>query len=185
MPYKDPNKQREAVRKSVRKYNERKRKKLGIKPIPGQQYTEGPKKGQWLPGNNIKEIPYDHKKTQRVLKKFLSKVSSKDIIPSIVLFLEMYGINKEVWYKWKDRGFAGVAEAHKKIEALQEIYLLNKGINARNPAFSIFLLKANHGYQETSKQEIEQTVNHKFEIVDYSKVELPNSNVKDVDAIEK
>ena len=51
-----------------------------------------------------------------------------------------------------------IADALKKIDTFQEVYCAKKGFKMRNPAHAIFMLKANHGYQETSKIEHEHNI---------------------------
>jgi len=44
----------------------------------------------------------------------------------------------------------------KRIKELQKERIINKGFTAKNPTFSIFMLKANHGMMETEKQVLVQ-----------------------------
>jgi len=75
-------------------------------------------------------------------------------LPTVTGFAIALGINEDTLYEWA-KHHTRLSETLKDIMTLQKDYLLQNSLNGtKKEATSIFLLKANHGMMETSRQEI-------------------------------
>ena len=54
--------------------------------------------------------------------------------------------------QWAKLGYNSVADVSKKMKQFSQLYWINKGERTPNPAFSIFMLKAQHRYDDRSGQ---------------------------------
>jgi hypothetical protein len=59
----------------------------------------------------------------------------------------------------------GYGDVIKRVDEIQENFLINKGINENKPVFSMFLLKAKHGYVEQQYQKIDMNVSGHLGVV--------------------
>ena len=56
-------------------------------------------------------------------------------------------------------------EVLKRVDKLTEVGLINKGLNENKPVFSMFLLKAKHGYIESQYQKVDLNVSGLLAVV--------------------
>ena len=152
-----------------------KQKQLGIQHNEHGGFAEGNVVG------HISSGKYSPKFFMDTYNAYMKDCQKKEAVPSIAGFCLKLDINKSTIHDWKLKGFPGVAEAFEKIKTLQEFKMMNKGMNARNPAFQIFMLKANHGYIETDRRISTKQVQHNVNIVNYTdkhKVKAEDVKVK-------
>ena len=83
---------------------------------------------------------------------YIKECEIEDKVPFIVEFCRRYGLTKEIISRYRKIR----SEFNQSIEALneaQEEYLVSHGLKRKvDPGFARFILAANHGYVETSKQ---------------------------------
>lgn len=72
-------------------------------------------------------------------------------LPLMEELARLCGVHGETLTNWCDQN-EEFFETVKKIKELQKEKIIMKGFSAKNPAFSIFMLKANHGMIETEKR---------------------------------
>lgn len=75
------------------------------------------------------------------------------MISEMCTYLDIVQDTLAEWLKDDDKP-QEFSDTYKKIYQLQETRLMQKGFELKNPTFSIFLLKANHGKRETQNVDI-------------------------------
>lgn len=87
----------------------------------------------------------------------------EDVYTKVELFRSRdYSLNRFSEWNRKFGDNPRTRELFKKIEEILEARLIVKGLKAPNPAFIIFLLKNNYGYQD--KREVETEHTHVFKV---------------------
>lgn len=90
----------------------------------------------------------------KTLDIYLKNKSEAGELPTVTGFAIALGINEDTLYEWA-KHHTRLSETLKDIMTLQKDFLLQNSLNGtKKEATSIFLLKANHGMMETSRQEI-------------------------------
>lgn len=114
-----------------------------IKPLEGQIVENKPKH----PGQPTKFNEGVIKKA----KDYLAFSLKNKNLPLIEELARICEVDSDTINNWTDKNeeFFG---AIKRIKELQKERIILKGFSAKNPTFSIFMLKANHGMMETEKQ---------------------------------
>lgn len=77
---------------------------------------------------------------------YIAKCELEKGIPLLMEFAYLLDIGDDTLRKYGDS--PSYSKALKKVEKAQEIALVKYGITSNKPVFSIFLLKAKHGYKD-------------------------------------
>ena len=85
------------------------------------------------------------KKAEEYVKSCIENKS----IPFLTGLANYCGISKDTLTRYKDK--PSYSDVIKRIDALSEEMIWNKGLNENKPVFPIFLLKSKFGYSETQK----------------------------------
>ena len=89
-----------------------------------------------------------------ILASYLAKCEKDNEIPLREKFALSIGVLPDTLAYW-ERNNHKFSSAIKKLDSAQKAYLMQNALNGtKKEATSIFLLKANHGMMETSRQEI-------------------------------
>lgn len=123
--------------------------------------------GPLIKGNTINKTTYNQDKYLEGYNKYIKECFKKKEVPSICNLAVELNTTKKTLYDWRNKGFPVVSDSFEKIKTIQEGYFINRGDKARNPAFQIFMLKANHGYIETDRRLQTSEVKHIIEVVNY------------------
>lgn len=81
-------------------------------------------------------------------------LEDKKSFPTLQEFARYVGVNSDTIQEWKNVHETFSVSIKKLLDLQQERLMLNGLLQNFNPTMSIFLLKANHGMIETSRQEL-------------------------------
>jgi len=90
-------------------------------------------------------------KAKAYYHKCLGNVDNKKRMPLLEELARILDVHGETMTEWEDE-YPDFSETLKKIRQLQKERIIQTGFGAKNPTFSIFMLKANHGMMETEKR---------------------------------
>lgn len=144
-------------------------------------------KGQFVTGNSTQFQPGNtagagnhnagrpskyNEELQQKAEAYYQKCIDKKQVPFIQELQLELGITRETVNEWKtakyENGnlkFPAFSDIAFKIDTLQELALLKRGIGGKAATFNMFLLKTKHGYIETDKQILAGDSDNKLEIV--------------------
>lgn len=89
--------------------------------------------------------------------------SHPDMITKIQMYEKLhYSKNKFDYWMRLNGNMPSTQELQKKIDEIFEARLVTEGFKARNPVFTIFLLKNNHGYEDN--RTVDQNTNVTFNV---------------------
>jgi hypothetical protein len=99
------------------------------------------------------------------LQKKADNYVAKTTMPFIEELAELLDIDDDTIYDWIDLKSKRYKEAmsvtYKKLFRKQKLALVKDGLaKTKGQVFNIFLLKANHGFVETEKKQIEGNINY-------------------------
>lgn len=100
---------------------------------------------------NGRPTKYKKEYPQLVLE-YIKECQNKEELPFVVEFAHRIGVNKDTIYQWCkiNKGFS---DSIRVLNEASELMLVKSGIKRKyDPSFARFILAANHGYVETSKQ---------------------------------
>jgi len=108
---------------------------------------------QIVPKKNGRPSKYSPEKID-ILTSYLAKCEKANEIPLRETFALSIGVLPDTLAYW-ERDNKKFSSAIKKLDSAQKAYLMRNALDGtKKEATSIFLLKANHGMMETSRQEI-------------------------------
>jgi len=106
------------------------------------------------PGGRPLKFP-DPVAFDKMIEDFFSECEIKGNKPTIERLAVYMGANRETITMYEDR--PEFSDSVKRAKDRCLAWLIDNGLDARNPAMQIFLAKNNYGYKD--KQEVETTVN--------------------------
>ncbi len=99
----------------------------------------------------------------RITNFYVKECDTKNRIPLLGELALLCGVDTDTLGKYRQKPkYGGII---KRIDQMQENALLNKGLNENKPVFSIFLLKAKHGYIESQYQKVDLNVSGQLAVV--------------------
>lgn len=117
---------------------------------------------------------YDLPWVKDELREMIHIILNDEEIKSKAQLFKLRGYSNKRFSEWRRKYDTNtyVQEYLKKIEEIIESRLIDHGLNAKNPAFVIFMLKNHYGYQD--KREVETETTHVFKVSRGDVRSLPN-----------
>ncbi len=88
-------------------------------------------------------------KFKELIAGYIGKCTEEKKIPLLKEFCLFAGIDDNTLHSYRSRD--GYKEAIKRLDTVQEVALVRRGIEDNKPVFPIFMLKAQHGYRDSDK----------------------------------